>query len=100
MASGTDPNDTSYLRYNGKPLVAARGVGFNDHRAYNLENCEWFLRLLKQNPEWGGCSIMVGAPLRLGALYDRDRYPDPRFTKFLKSADVISPWAVGRCREY
>jgi len=95
MALGTDPHDSSYLRYNGKPLVAVWGIGFNDDRAYNLENCEWFLRLLKQNPEWGGCSLMLGVPYAWRTL-DRDCAPDPRLHEVLKLADVISPWSVGR----
>jgi hypothetical protein len=95
MNLGKDPNDSSYLRYQGKPLVAVWGIGFNDGRAYNLENCEWFLRLLKHNPEWGGMSIMVGVPYGWRTL-DRDCAPDPRLHEVLKLADVISPWAVGR----
>ncbi|RFC48281.1 MAG: hypothetical protein DVB23_000672 [Verrucomicrobia bacterium] len=95
MQLGTDPNDTSYLRYRGKPLVAVWGIGFNDGRSYSLEDCEWFLRLLKQNPDWGGMSLMVGVPYGWRTL-DRDCAPDPRLHEVLKLADIISPWSVGR----
>ncbi|MBU6301464.1 MAG: xylosidase/arabinosidase [Verrucomicrobia bacterium] len=97
MELGTDPKDRAYLRYRGKPLVAVWGIGFNDGRSYGLENCEWFLRFLKHNPEWGGVSLMVGVPYGWRTL-DRDCAPDPRLHEVLKLADVISPWSVGRYR--
>ena len=95
MQLGTDDNDSAYLRLNGKPLVAIWGVGFNDNREYGLKKCEWFIRLLKHNPEWGGMSIMLGVP-----YYWReqtgDAIDDSHLHKVLKLADVVSPWAVGR----
>lgn len=98
MQLGTDPNDTSYLQLHGKPLVAIWGVGFNDDRNYSLEKCEWFLRLLKHNPEWGGMSIMLGVPYHWREQRG-DASRDPRLHEVLKLADVISPWSVGRYRD-
>jgi len=95
MALGTDPNDTAYLRYNGKPLVAIWGVGFSDDRADGLEKAEWFIRLLKHNPEWGGMSVMLGVPYRWRELQG-DSITDPHLHEVLQLADVVSPWAVGR----
>ena len=95
MQLGTDPNDSAYLQLNGKPLVAIWGVGFSDDRQYSLDKAEWFVRLLKHNPEWGGMSIMLGVPY-YWRDQDRDAVADPQLPELLKLADVISPWSVGR----
>ncbi len=97
MQLGTDPNDSAYLHLHGKPLVAIWGVGFSDDRAYGLEKTEWFIRLLKNNPEWGGMSIMLGVPY-FWREQKRDATADPKLHSVLKLADVISPWSVGRYR--
>lgn len=98
MKLGTDPHDKAYLQLNGKPLVGIWGVGFNDDRKYSLDKMEWFIRLLKHNPEWGGMSIVLGVPYGWRTL-DRDAVADPRLHEVLKLADVISPWSVGRYRD-
>ena len=97
MQLGTDPNDSAYLQLNGKPLVAIWGIGFSDDRKYGLEKQEWFIRLLKHNPEWGGMSIMLGVPYFWRDLH-RDAVKDPKLHSILKMADVLSPWSVGRYR--
>lgn len=95
MKLGLDPNDQAYLHFNGKPLVAIWGVGFGDDRKYSLKEAEWFIRLLKENPEWGGMSIMLGVPY-YWREQERDAVDDPDLHRVLKLADVLSPWAVGR----
>ncbi len=95
MQLGTDENDFAYLHVNGKPLVAIWGVGFNDGRQYGLKKCEWFIRLLKHNPEWGGMSIMLGVPY-YWREQKHDAIDDSNLHNVLKLADVISPWSVGR----
>ncbi|MEO0416545.1 MAG: glycoside hydrolase family 71/99-like protein, partial [Verrucomicrobiota bacterium] len=97
MQLGTDPNDSSYLKVNGKPLVSIWGVGFSDDRKYGLQETEKFIRLLKHNPEWGGFSIMLGVPYNWRSLKG-DAVDDEHLHKILALADVISPWAVGRYR--
>lgn len=97
MELGTDPNDSAYLHVGGKPLVAVWGVGFSDDRDYGLEKTEWFLRLLKYNPDWGGMSLMLGVPYHWREQQG-DAIDDPRLHEVLKLADVISPWSVGRYR--
>ena len=94
MKLGADPNDRAYIQHQGKPLVAIWGVGFDDSRDYNLENAEWFIRLLKQNPEWGGMSIMLGVPFGWREQV-RDSIKDERFHEVLKLADIISPCLLG-----
>lgn len=98
MELGTDPNDSAYLRFDGKPLVAVWGVGFNDDRDYGLEKTEWFLRLLRHNPEWGGMSLMLGVPWHWREQTG-DATRDERLHSILELADVISPWSVGRYRD-
>lgn len=97
MQLGTDPNDSAYLHLRGKPLVAIWGVGFSDDRDYGLTKAEWFIRLLKHNPEWGGMSIMVGVPY-FWREQKRDAVADTKLHVVLKLADVLSPWSVGRYR--
>ncbi|MEM7010296.1 MAG: glycoside hydrolase family 71/99-like protein [Verrucomicrobiota bacterium] len=98
MKLGTDTNDSAYLHLNGKPLVAIWGVGFGDDREYGLEKAEWFISLLKHNPDWGGMSIMLGVPYGFREQ-DRDSTEDPKLHSVLKLADVLSPWSVGRYRD-
>ena len=98
MQLGTDPNDSAYLHLKGKPLVAIWGIGFNDDREYSLEKTEWFIRLLKHNPEWGGMSIMLGVPYGWREQ-DRDATDDPQLHEVLKLADVLSPWSVTRYQD-
>lgn len=95
MQLGVDLNDSSYLHVNDKPLVAIWGIGFSEDREYSLEKSEWFIRLLKHNPEWGGISIMLGVPY-YWREQTRDSIDDPNLHKVLQLADVISPWSVGR----
>ena len=95
MQLGSDPNDTSYLQFKGKPLVGIWGVGFNDNRDYTLEKTEWLIRFLKNNPKWGGMSIMLGIPYFWREL-NRDAVSDARLLRLLNLADVLSPWSVGR----
>jgi hypothetical protein len=95
MKLGRDPADKAYLRHKGKPVVAVWGVGFNDSRRYTLADCETLIRFLKDDPEAGGCTVMVGTPIGWRTL-DRDCSPDPKLHDVLKLADIISPWTVGR----
>jgi len=95
MKLGVDPNDPSYLQLNGKPLVAIWGVGFGDDRDYGLTKCEDFINLLKNDPQWGGCEIMLGVPFGWREQ-NRDATTNKDFHRILKLADILSPWSVGR----
>jgi hypothetical protein len=88
-------DDPAYLRHNGKPVVAVWGIGFNDNRDYTLDECAALLRFLRNNPDFGGMTVMAGVPFGWRTL-DRDAANDPRLHEALQFADVISPWAVGR----
>ncbi|MEM1062235.1 MAG: glycoside hydrolase family 71/99-like protein [Planctomycetota bacterium] len=87
-------SDANYLRHNGKPLVAVWGVGFEDrHKKYSLESCSRLVRALQT----AGCSVMLGVPTGWRTL-DRDAVGDELLLDIIASADVISPWTVGRYR--
>ena len=88
--------DQTYLYHRGKPLVAIWGLGFSD-RPYNLHNIgiETLLNFLRHDPEYGGCSILLGVPAKFRTL-DGDCLPDPYLHQLLAQADVVMPWMVGR----
>ncbi len=84
----------AYLRHHSKPLVALWGVGFND-RAPMLDEWAELIRFFKEDATFGGCAVMLGAPAFWRTL-ERDAISDPALLPLLASADVLSPWTVGR----
>lgn len=86
----------TYLFFNGKPLVAIWGIGFPD-RPYNIRNIgiERFIDFLKNDPEYGGCSIMLGVPTFWREL-TADCISDPYLHTIIKQADIVLPWTVQR----
>ena len=88
----------NYLFHNNKPLVAVWGIGFNDGRKYGLKEAEKIIDFLKNDPVYGGCSVLVGIPTWWREMkYDTE--PDPAFHSLIKKADIILPWFVGRYNE-
>jgi hypothetical protein len=92
---GRDEADRAYLRHNGRPVVAVWGIGFNDGRSYTLADCQHFVDFLKDDPQYGGNTVMVGVPTAWRTL-DRDAINDPTLHELIKKADIVSPWTVGR----
>jgi hypothetical protein len=90
----TRPNN--YIFHNGKPLVTIWGLGFPD-RPYNIRNIgiERFIDFLKNDPEYGGCSVMVGVPTFWRDL-NADCLNDPYLHTIIRSADLVMPWMVQR----
>ena len=84
----------AYLRHRGKPLVSLWGFGFSD-REPMLDEWKQLIAFLKDDPKYGGCSIMLGVPTFWRTL-NRDAIKDPAMHEILTSADVVSPWSVGR----
>ena len=80
----------SYLYHNGKPLVVVWGIGFKN-RKYTLLECDSIVNSLKKR----GFSIMVGVPTRWRDL-SGDAVADSLLHRIIKSADIVSPWRVGR----
>lgn len=91
----TITKDPAYLHHRGKPVVAVWGIGFNDHRDYTLVECRRLVEFLKNDPEVGGCTVMIGVPANWRELKG-DAVNDPLLLDIAAMADIISPWTVGR----
>jgi hypothetical protein len=87
--------DPAYLNHRGKPVVAVWGIGFNDHRDYTLAECRRLIQFLKNDPEVGGCTVMLGVPTNWRKL-EKDAVSDPALLDIISMADIVSPWTVGR----
>lgn len=82
----------SWQNHAGKPVVAVWGIGFNDGRAYSLDECQAFLQQLRAD----GMCVMAGVPHGWRTL-ERDALNDLRLIEVLtNSVDIVSPWSVGR----
>lgn len=88
---------SNYLFNDGKPLVAIWGVGFNDHRKYNLDDVARLIKFFKSK-EGGNCSVLLGVP-----TYWREQGSDcikgTGLHKVIEMADIVHPWFVGRFNE-
>ena len=91
-------NKQTYLYHNGKPLVVIWGVGFNDGRAYTLKTVDKLVDFLQNDPQYGGCSVMLGVPT-YWREFGRDCLKDPLLHEILKKVDIIHPWTVGRYKD-
>jgi hypothetical protein len=90
-------NKQTYLYHNGKPLVVLWGVGFKG-RDYTLRSISRIIDFLKNDPEYGGCSIMLGLPT-YWREYGSDTEPDTRLADVIRQVDIIHPWTVGRYKD-
>jgi hypothetical protein len=88
--------DQTYLFFNGKPLIAIWGIGFPD-RPYNTRDIgiDRFIDFLKNDPEYGNCSVMLGVPTFWREL-NADCLPDPYLHTIIRQADIVLPWTVQR----
>lgn len=86
----------TYLHFNGRPLVAIWGLGFPD-RPYNIREIGIMrlLDFLKNDPEYGGCSVMVGVPTFWRDL-NADCVKDDYLHEIIKQSDIVMPWMVQR----
>jgi len=89
--------DKAYLHHNGKPVVAVWGLGFSDGRRYTLAEGMQLVRFLKDDPKYGGCTVMLGVPT-YWRTRERDCVPDPAVHELILAGDIVSPWTVGRYR--
>ncbi len=88
-------NNQTYLYHNDKPLVVLWGVGFNDNRRYTLKDIEKMIDFLKNDPVYGGCSVMLGVPT-YWREFGSDTQKDPLLHKLILKADIVHPWTIGR----
>lgn len=83
----------TYLRHNGRPLLAIWGVGFNDGRKYSIADIERLMGRIKGPTK--KASVLLGVPYYWRTL-GNDTENSALLHTVVKSADVIMPWAVGR----
>jgi len=86
----------TYLHHNGKPVVTIWGIGFPD-RPYNIRNIglERLIDFLKNDPQYGGCTVMLGVPTFWRDL-NADCIHDPYLHDIIRMADIVLPWMVQR----
>lgn len=91
-----DGSKQTYLHHRGKPLVTIWGVGFPD-RSYDIRDIglNRLIDFLKNDPVYGGCSVMLGVPTYFREL-NKDCLPDPYLHELIESADIVLPWMVQR----
>jgi hypothetical protein len=83
----------TYLRHNGRPLLAIWGVGFNDNRKYSTSDVQKLVEKVKGPTK--KVSVMLGVPYYWRTL-GNDTEKSPLLLDLIKKADIIMPWAVGR----
>jgi len=86
----------TYLHHNYKPLVTIWGVGFPD-RSYDIKKIKLdkLIDFLKNDPDYGGCSVMLGVPTYFREL-NKDCLPEPYLHELIDSVDIVLPWMVQR----
>jgi hypothetical protein len=87
--------DPAYMHHAGKPVVTVWGFGFNDGRRYTPTEGLELVRFLKDDPHYGGCTVMLGVPTYWRTL-ERDCVKDETMHQLILLADIVSPWTVGR----
>jgi len=86
--------DKAYLRHKGRPVIALWGAAFT-HRRWDPAAAKALLDFLKNDPKYGGLTVMLGVPAYWRELR-ADCRNDPAVHELLLTADIISPWNVGR----
>src|SRR6185312_10792235 len=71
------------------------GFGFNDHRSYSPKEGLELVKFLKEDPHFGGCTVLLGVPTYWRTL-DHDSVNDETLHELILKADLVSPWTVGR----
>lgn len=89
--------DRMYLHHAGKPVIGVWGIGFNDNRPYTLKECLELVTFLKDDPYYGGNTVMIGIPTYWREMPAwADALNDPMLHEIIHKVDIISPWTVGR----
>lgn len=86
----------TYVRHNGKPLLAIWGVGFNDNRNYTISDVDQLIGKIKGPSK--KISVMLGVPYYWRTLKN-DTENSTKLHDLIKKTDIVMPWAVGRYNE-
>jgi len=86
---------TTYLFHNDKPLVAFWGIGSGTRSSGHIPEIYDIIDFVKNDPEYGGCSVHIGIPSRWRTL-GSDTRGDARLHDVIRNVDVVHPWLVGR----
>ena len=89
---------TTYLFHNEKPLVAFWGISSSLRNSGHIPEIYDIIDFVKNDTEYGGCSVHLGIPSRWRTL-GNDTRGDARLHDVLRNVDVIHPWFVGRYNE-
>jgi hypothetical protein len=93
-------NSDRYLKHNGKPVVAIWGFGFND-RDITIQNAQTIINWFKYDaPPQYRATVMGGTPTYWRDQDGFDVKTDPGWAAVFRSYDIISPWSVGRYKNY
>ncbi len=97
----TGGDDQPYLYHNGKPLIGLWGLGFNSRHGSNGYDVQYFVDMvdsLQNNPEYGGCAIMIGVPThwRTGGNDCISGAEHIKMLNLIKTVDIIQPWHTSR----
>jgi len=88
----------SYLRHNGRPVLAIWGFGFTDRSPTPAQAAE-LIEFFKNHPDPRyRVTLLGGIPSRWRTL-TRDSQTDAAWARIYRSFDIISPWTVGRFRD-
>ena len=93
---GLNDNTNKHLvTYKQKPIVAIWGVGFSREDKYTLDDVQDLIDYFKDDPTYGGCSVLLGVP-RSWRTLNNDAVNDTQLHEVIKFADIVHPWTVGR----
>jgi len=90
-----DNSNNHLLTYNQKPVVALWGVGFSRTDNYDLDDVQELINYFKDDPTYGGCSVLLGVP-RSWRTLNSDAVNDTQLHTVIRSADIVHPWTPGR----
>lgn len=88
--------DASYIHENGKPIVVLWGIGFGIGKRPDLfEDGLKLIQFLKNDPVYGGNTVMIGVPHQWRAMVGKNDERAKAFQTVIEAADMIQPWNVG-----
>jgi hypothetical protein len=88
----------AYQRHLGRPVLALWGLGFNGRPISPAAAKRLTQTLRDQSAPYRGVTLLVGVPAGW-RIHSGDASTDSAWDEVYRSADIISPWTVGRYRD-